>query len=134
MMSIFRVLGLLVVVLAVACGVVLIVPMWASSGAVTSVAASPQTTVTATKLMAAWMVNATGYQNPNFPAPVHVQAVETATVNGTPYVRVRTNGIADYRTTMTGQLITELNGRPRASTDFRTGQTTAQVGQGVRFG
>jgi hypothetical protein len=85
-------------------------------------------------ILTAWLVNTTGRTNPHFAGPVDVQSVQQISINGVPYVQVRTNSIADYYTTMTAQMIQELNSRPRAATDFRQGHTTAQVGQVVRFG
>lgn len=86
-------------------------------------------------ILTAWVINTTGQTNPHWPGvPVNVQSVSQTSINGVPYAQVQTNRIADYRTTMTQQLIQELNGRPRASTDFRLGHTTATVGQVVEFG
>ena len=65
---------------------------------------------------------------------MNVQSVQQISVNGVPYAQVHTNSIADYYTTMTANMIQELNSRPRAATDFRQGHTTATVGQVVRFG
>ncbi len=86
-------------------------------------------------ILTAWIINTAGTINPHWPgAPINVQSVTQTTINGVPYAQVHTNSIADYQTTMTAQLIQELNGRPRAATDFRLGHTTATEGQVVRFG
>src|SRR5689334_20763722 len=86
-------------------------------------------------VLTAWIVNTGGTIHPHWPTtPVNVQSVTQVSIGGVPYAQVHTNSIADYYTTMSQQLINDLNGRPRAATDFRQGHTTAQVGQVVRFG
>src|SRR5437868_10668094 len=97
-------------------------------------APSPASVATA-PILTAWIVNTAGTTNPHWPGvPVNVQAVTQTSIGGVPYAQVSTHSIADYYTTMTGQLIQDLNSRPRASTDFRLGHTTATEGQVVRFG
>jgi hypothetical protein len=86
-------------------------------------------------ILTAWIINEDGHVNPHWAtSPVDVQSVQQVDVGGIPYAQVRTNSIADYYTTLTAELIQEINSRPRAATDFRSGQTTATQGQTVRFG
>src|SRR5436190_12873822 len=95
----------------------------------------PPARVTTDPILTAWIINTDGHTNPHWAtSPVNVQSATQVTINGAPYVRVQTNRIPDYYTTMTSQLIQELNGRPHASTDFRLGHSTATEGQVVRFG
>ncbi|MCB9792528.1 MAG: YHYH protein [Alphaproteobacteria bacterium] len=61
---------------------------------------------------------------------VNVGSVE---VNGANIV-VSTDGIPNYSTTITQDLLDELNSRPLAATDFVTGAPTVQVGDVVEFG
>ena len=87
-----------------------------------------------TTLLTAWMINNTGESNPIFGALVNVQSVEQVTVAGVEYVLVKASGIPSYATEMTESLIASLNSRPRASSDFVGGRTSASVGQTVSFG
>lgn len=50
------------------------------------------------------------------------------------YVFVKTNGIPRYEITMTQAQIDELNERPKASSDFISGVTSAQEGEVISFG
>ena len=63
-----------------------------------------------------------------------VQAVSIQTVSGSDYVYVEATGIPKYDVSMTQAMIDELNSRPRASSDFYSGATTATAGQLVEFG
>src|SRR5437899_2440725 len=107
----------------------------AFSAAMHKPGAAPPSRADTDPILTAWIINTDGHTNPHWStSPVNVQSVTQITVNGAPYVQVRTNRIPDYYTTMTSQLLQELNGRPHASTDFRLGHTTATEGQVVRFG
>lgn len=65
---------------------------------------------------------------------VNVQSVTQSTVNGIDYVYIQSSGIPDYSVTMTQDLIDWLNNRPKASTDFNNGVTSASAGDVVEFG
>lgn len=128
MLRISQVLALAIGLLMFSGGVVAALCPSPSPGAGPKVSPNPP-------ILDAWIINTNGTTNPHWPGvAVNVQSVTQTTINGAPYVQVRTNRIADYNTTMTQQLLNELNGRPRAASDFRSGQTTATLGQIVRFG
>lgn len=81
------------------------------------------------------MLNTTGETSAIFTGvTVNVSSTYTQTINGKPYQCITASGIPNYETTMSQELIDSLNSRPRASTDFGTGETTATVGQTVPFG
>lgn len=63
-----------------------------------------------------------------------VQLVERRTVNSEDFVYVETTGVPQYDVVVTQNILDELNGRPRAETDFVDGQTTATLGSTVVFG
>ena len=63
-----------------------------------------------------------------------VQAVSTTTVSGAAYWSVSATGIPKYDIQMTSEIISELNTRPKASTDFVAGMTSANIGDMVTFG
>lgn len=63
-----------------------------------------------------------------------IQLVEGRDVDGVLYALVRTSNVPGYTVEMTQELIDGLNTRPRASTDFTAGATTARAGQIVVFG
>jgi len=67
-------------------------------------------------------------------ATVNVQQVTAKTVNGTAYACIITDKIPDYVHTATASDIAWLNSRPKAATDFRSGQTTLNTGSQVVFG
>ncbi len=128
MIRILRILAIAIGLLAIYSGVIATLFPSALSHGRPIVSANPP-------ILDAWIINTNGTTNPHWPGvPVYVQSVTQTTINGAPYAQVHTNSIADYNTTMTAQLIQELNGRPRATTDFRLGHTTATEGQVVRFG
>lgn len=90
-------------------------------------------------ILAAWMVNRSGetsvfIRDAGQPVAVDVQDVYTQTVGGVDFLCVQTTAIPSYETEVTSALVTWLNSRPRAATDFVSGQTTATVGQMVSFG
>ncbi len=57
-----------------------------------------------------------------------------ATVNPTVGWGITYTGIPNYDHTFTAEEVSTLNARPKASTDFKTGKTTAAVGQLITFG
>lgn len=65
---------------------------------------------------------------------VDVQSVTEETVNGASYTVVTTQGIPEYDVTITQEMVDTLNNRPRASSDFTSGATTAVAGDVVEFG
>jgi hypothetical protein len=72
-------------------------------------------------ILDAWIINAS-QTNPHWAGiPVYVQSVQQIQMGGVPYAQVHTNSIADYHTTMTADLIQQLNSRPRAATDSYNG-------------
>src|SRR5919202_1282010 len=73
---------------------------------------TPPAGVDTDPILPAWIINTDGHTNPHWPTtPVNVQSVTQTTINGVPYAQVRTNSIADYYTTMTSDLVQELNSR-----------------------
>ena len=50
------------------------------------------------------------------------------------YIYVQASGIPKYDITITQDIVDELNGRPKADSDFFNGATTAEVGERVLFG
>ena len=87
-----------------------------------------------------WRLNtterATYFSDPNSNegALYDVQRVEIRTVEDAPYVYIETNGIPQYDIVATQDVIDTLNTRPRASTDFLDGATSAQVDDVIVFG
>lgn len=65
---------------------------------------------------------------------VDVQSVTEETVDGVAYTVVSTQGIPEYDITITQDIVDGLNNRPKASSDFADGATTAAVGDVVEFG
>ena len=63
-----------------------------------------------------------------------VQSAETVTVDNVEYTYVEATGIPKYDVTITQDMIDNLNSRPRVSTDFIAGATTAVAGDLVEFG
>lgn len=88
-----------------------------------------------------WIVNTTDERSKeifgastNQGVLVNIKSVETTTVNGKDFEKVTASGIPNYRVTITQAIVDILNSRPKASTDFTSGQTTAKVGDVVEFG
>ena len=65
---------------------------------------------------------------------VNVQSVSLTTVSGEAMLEVQTTGIPNYQLTMTQADIDVLNARPRASSDFNGGVTSAIVGDVIDYG
>lgn len=63
-----------------------------------------------------------------------VQLVEELTVDSVSYVYVEATGIPNYDIEMTQTMVDELNNRPKASSDFGAGVTSANAGDTVEFG
>tara|TARA_R110001592_G_scaffold357416_1_gene660666 strand:- start:250330 stop:251628 length:1299 start_codon:yes stop_codon:yes gene_type:complete len=63
-----------------------------------------------------------------------VQLVEELTVDSVSYVYVEATGIPNYDIPMTQTIVDELNNRPKASSDFGAGVTSANAGDIVEFG
>jgi hypothetical protein len=89
-------------------------------------------------LLSSWMLNTSSerslIRDAGGQVLVNVQGVYTQTVSGAGFACIQATGIPGYETQMTSTLVNELNSRPKAATDFVGGQTTATVGQLVRFG
>lgn len=65
---------------------------------------------------------------------VNVQSVDVEDVEGKEYVVVSSQGIPDYETTITQDILDTLTERPKASTDFVNGSPTVEVGDVISFG
>lgn len=97
-------------------------------------------TETDTGDLSEWIVNTTERSTQIFESSSSlgvlqdVQSVSVETVDGSEYVYVQATGIPKYDITMTQDMVDELNSRPRASSDFYSGYTTATAGQLVEFG
>ncbi|MBO1255660.1 YHYH protein [Alteromonas sp. 5E99-2] len=65
---------------------------------------------------------------------VDVQSIAEETIDGVTYTVVSTQGIPEYDVTITQDLVDSLNARPKASSDFIDGATTAVAGDVVGFG
>ena len=65
---------------------------------------------------------------------VNVESVNEVTVSGIDYISVTASGVPNYCVEADQDLIDALNSRPRAGTDFLSGQTTMNVGDIVEFG
>jgi len=63
-----------------------------------------------------------------------VQLVQTVNTDGADYVYVEASGIPKYEVTISQDMVDQLNQRPKASTDFIAGTTSAYAGQVVEFG
>ena len=63
-----------------------------------------------------------------------VQSAENITDEGVEYTYVLTNGIPKYETTMTDEMVEDLDSRPKVETDFANGYTTVAAGDLVLFG
>jgi len=63
-----------------------------------------------------------------------VQSAESVTDEGIEYTYVLTHGIPKYETTMTDEMVEDLDNRPKAVTDFANGYTTVAAGDFVLFG
>ena len=89
-------------------------------------------------LLATWLLNPDGHTaaviEDGGPAPVDVQSVELATVEGVDYLHVLATGIPDYTHLLTDAGAAFLEGRPRAATDFREGHPLAGAGDTLDFG
>ncbi|MDP2547825.1 YHYH protein [Oceanobacter sp. 4_MG-2023] len=55
-------------------------------------------------------------------------------MDGEDYVVVNSQGIPDYSVTITQDILDTLNSRPKADTDFVTGEPTVAVGDVIAFG
>lgn len=65
---------------------------------------------------------------------VNVQSATKVTMGNTDYARVTSTGIPDYAVTVDQSLLNSLNQRPKATTDFALGQTTAELFDIIEFG
>ena len=91
-------------------------------------------------LCTAWMLNEDGetaavlQSDDGSALPVNVTSVGVVTEDGEDYVLVRSTGIPNYTIDITDELISNLDSRPFADTDFTTGETTVAVGETIAFG
>lgn len=81
-----------------------------------------------------WIINNTTTSTYMDNAVEDVQSAETVTVDNVEYTYVEATGIPKYNVTITQDMIDTLNSRPRASSDFIAGATTAVAGELVEFG
>lgn len=83
----------------------------------------------------AWLLNSAGVYSSNYDATVDITSsgFVNDTVSSTGW-KATFNGIPYYDHTFTTSEITTLNSRPKASSDFTTGQTTAVAGRFYNFG
>ncbi len=65
---------------------------------------------------------------------VNVQNASLETASGKEYILVEASGIPDYQVIASNTLITQLNNRPRANTDFVGGSTTLMNAAAIQFG
>lgn len=63
-----------------------------------------------------------------------VQVAEIQNIDGVDYAYIETESIPDFEIVITDEIVAELNNRPKASSDFSTGSTSANVGDTVVFG
>jgi hypothetical protein len=89
----------------------------------------------------AWIINITKEVSQNLfesgtnqGSLVNVQSVETETVDDLVYTVVSATGIANYQVTLNQDNINALNARPKAATDFLSGNTTALADVSFEFG
>ncbi len=92
----------------------------------------------AESLLGTWLLNTDGriaaVIEDNGPVLVDVQSVELVSVDGIDYIRVTASGIPDYTHHVSEEDAVFLEGRPRASTDFREGYPLVGAGDTVDFG
>lgn len=81
-----------------------------------------------------WIINNTTTSTYMDSTVEDVQLAETVTVDNVEYTYVEATGIPKYDVTITQDMIDGLNSRPRASSDFIAGSTTAVAGELVEFG
>ncbi|WP_289031317.1 YHYH protein [uncultured Paraglaciecola sp.] len=98
-------------------------------------------TTTATPTSDIWIINETDAVSTNITDAstgegvlVDVQSVTEETIDGITYTVVSSQGIPEYDVTITQDMIDSLNARPKASSDFTDGATTAVAGEIVEFG
>lgn len=110
-----------------------------TSSSTSSDVVASTTSDTSTDLYTAWKVNSSNdvsavMLEDGAGILVNVQSVSPVTVNSVNYAQVKATGIPDYSVEMTQTLIDDLNARPKASSDFLTGQVTVSAGETVAFG
>ena len=88
----------------------------------------------ANPLVDSWILNTSGEASPFIAAQVNVQSVEVRTENGVEFVFVQSSGVPNYTVQLTQEDVDELNGRPKVTSDFLGGQTSAAAGDSVLFG
>ncbi len=87
-----------------------------------------------------WLINTSGETSSRIRnddgsyVDVNVQSVTATSVGGVVYARVEASGIPNYVVTLTQDQIDALNARPKASTDFVGGVTSASAGDVIAFG
>ncbi|HCS26330.1 MAG TPA: hypothetical protein DIW43_02685 [Spongiibacteraceae bacterium] len=111
------------------------------SGSSSDSGTTTDSTTTSLPVFTSWIVNTSQQASNIFSSSasserplVNVQSVAVESASTQDYVRVQATGIPGYQITMSQSIINELNGRPKANSDFTTGSTTASVGQVVAFG
>ena len=88
-----------------------------------------------------WILNETGElsdhildSSTGIGVEVNVQSVDVEDVNGKDYVVVSSQGIPNYKTTITQDVLDGLISRPKASSDFVGGAPSVELGDIVSFG
>lgn len=88
-----------------------------------------------------WIINETGEVSEHIldsttglGVEVDVQSVTSTTVDDVDYTVVNSQGIPKYDVTITQDIIDDLNSRPKATTDFLSGEPEIEVGDEVSFG
>lgn len=112
-----------------------------NDGTVDSSADTVSITATAVQDTTTWIINSDGTRSTYIQAAsgslgalVNVESVTTESVNGAEYTKVAASGIPDYQVTASSDLVTWLNNRPKARSDFVNGSTTVSVGDTISFG
>jgi hypothetical protein len=101
----------------------------------TSTPVPTATTSSSASILTGWRFNTSATSVALRGVMTDVQTVQSATYQGTPEVKVSSNGIPSYSQTMTSSLRATLVARPNSSTDFRTGGApSVAVGTPVAWG
>ncbi len=107
----------------------------------TTTSSNCTSTTSTSDMLNNWMINSSNERSLNIfetgsslGVLVNVQSVASVACSGSNYIQVQATGVPNYSVTMTAADITALNSRPKASTDFLSGSTTASAGNVVKFG
>ncbi|MFA3791287.1 hypothetical protein AB6T38_09220 [Aliiglaciecola sp. SL4] len=88
-----------------------------------------------------WIINETGELSKHIldsktgiGVEVDVQSVEVEEIDGKEYTVVTSQGIPNYETLITDDILDGLSGRPKASSDFVNGYPSVEMGDSISFG